>query len=535
MTPTEGLVVAFALLTFKAWQFGITGYGTLPPLFHPATDVFGEAHARRRDAIRSRYGSTWTLPVGASVVAFLLVPAWSGSDIDPHGLLRTFALTVGGIVAWRSVTMDVDLATGERHLLPRLLTALAWVGLWVHPGFLVLLLHTAITWLRAYQHHQHLPIRALMMMLACFGAVPLAELAAPLLGSGGTSDVTTPALFLLLLMSASHYFIPGRAKLRLGPRWFSWMWDNRLHAIVPSAYSWGWLRFLPEELVVRVARRLRPWDRPNQVATTALELGAILVLFDPRVCLALLVAFIAFQALVAVLSGIVFWQYMVTNALLVLAVTEAPPPVTEAVFGGDSGIVAAALILLLPKQKRIWNPLRLGWWDTPFAGRVHWEVRGESGTWYGLYNNFMCPNDRVFGQRFGDVLCDEMRITSHLGETGSRRIAEALWAVGRDLTRLERAKEELGTRRDDAELAAVHDRYMSSFVRNFNAGRRKRVCPAWLKAPGGQFFYWGRLPRFRGQEPIAEWVTRYREEYFDGERLVTVTDRELARHTPSPP
>ena len=65
----------------------------------------------------------------------------------------------------------------------------------------------------------------------------------------------------------------------------------------------------------------------------------------------------------------------------------------------------------------------------------------------------------------------------------------------------------------------------SAFLQNFNAGKRKRVCPSWLKAPGGQLFHWGKLPRFTGQEPIDELVARYREEYFDGHRIVQVTDR----------
>ena len=58
-----------------------------------------------------------------------------------------------------------------------------------------------------------------------------------------------------------------------------------------------------------------------------------------------------------------------------------------------------------------------------------------------------------------------------------------------------------------------------------DAGHRKRLFPVWLKAPGGQLFYWGELPRFSGQEPIAELVIHYREHYFDGRRVVRVTDR----------
>ncbi len=169
--------------------------------------------------------------------------------------------------------------------------------------------------------------------------------------------------------------------------------------------------------------------------------------------------------------------------------------------------------------------MQLGWWDTPFSCRVHYEVKGKSGAWYGLYNDFMCPNERIFGQLYGGFLSDEKRISKHIGETTKRNQFDALNAVGEDLSKLEQAKEELGRSYYDSKLEAVHDRHITAFFQNFNAGRRKRLVPFWLKAPGGQLFYWGQLPRFSGQEPIDELVIHYREYYFDGRRVALVTDR----------
>ena len=74
------------------------------------------------------------------------------------------------------------------------------------------------------------------------------------------------------------------------------------------------------------------------------------------------------------------------------------------------------------------------------------------------------------------------------------------------MSRLGPVKEEFGSSCYEARLEAVHDRYMTSFFRHFNAGHRKRLFPVWLKAPGGQMFYWGELPPFSGQEPVDELV-----------------------------
>ena len=248
-----------------------------------------------------------------------------------------------------------------------------------------------------------------------------------------------------------------------------------------------------------------------------------------RACLSLLVANTCFHLVVAISSGVFFWQFMVVNSVLAWTVWNLPPEIAGQLFGFQNGLLAAAILVLLPLKGRVWAPLFLGWWDTPLACRVHYALKGQSGTRYGLYNDFMCPNERIFGQTYGAFLSDEKRVSGHVGEVRKREQFDALIAVGEDLAKLEQVKEDLGTSRFDAELAAVHDRYITAFLRNFNAGHRKRLCPGWLKAPGGQLFYWGDLPRFTGQEPVDELIIHYREDYFDGQRVVRVTDRVVRR------
>ena len=236
--------------------------------------------------------------------------------------------------------------------------------------------------------------------------------------------------------------------------------------------------------------------------------------------------------MVAVLTGILFWPYMLVNGLLIYGLTALPLSSVDALFGWQTGLVCAGLILLFPFRGRLWRPIMLGWWDTPFSCRVHWEVKGPSGVWRGLYNDFMCPHERIFGQTFGDFVSDEKRLNKHCGETNKRENAERIWAAGSDLSALKQAKEDLGRSYYSVERTEAHDRYMKAFVRNFNAGKRKRLVPVLLKGWGGQMFYWGKLPRFTGQEPIEELVVRYREELFDGSGFQVVTDRVLKQFGP---
>jgi hypothetical protein len=226
MTSVERFIGGFALLTYRGWQLAVTGYWRLPRMFFPERDIFGEAHYRHLDQIKQWLFSTWTVPIVVTAVALWFTPWRSWGAIDPHALLRPVILTASGIVTWRAISMNVDLATGKGHLPQRVLMVLAWVGGWLHPAFLIVLLHIGITWLRSLYHHQHLAIRSMLMFLACLGALPVLDFAHHWLPAPETLDLTVPVLFLWLTVSASHYFNPGMKKLHLGPHWDSWMRDN---------------------------------------------------------------------------------------------------------------------------------------------------------------------------------------------------------------------------------------------------------------------------------------------------------------------
>ncbi|MEE8104194.1 MAG: hypothetical protein V3T86_01515 [Planctomycetota bacterium] len=536
MSTAQLFIVAFALLTFGVWQFGITGYWRLSPVFAYKNDLLGDAHQAHLSSIRRRFGSTWTTPLVLTALCFALTPWWLWSRIDADGFVRPIVLLSTAVVTWRAVTIDVDLATGRTFLFERVLMALACAGVWIHPAFLVIVLHTGLTWLRSYDHHQHLPIRMMLMFLACVGAVPVLGVLGRVRQTAPVFDLTVPVLFLFLVVCASHFVVPGFGKLRLGARWYTWIRDNRIDSMPVSAYLWGWLRFLPERVVIRTVRFIRPFAPLLQALSAVIEVGSALILFDRRLCLVLLAAFAAFHLMVFLLSGILFWQFVIVEALLFAVVFRLPAELAADLFGLQTGFLGIALLLVFPLRGKLWRPHKLSWWDTPFACRVHYEVKGrESGTWYGLYADFMCPHERTFGQSYGDFLSDEKRLNGHLGETDDRSCFDAIHAVGDDLSGISRAKENLGTSRYDRELVAKHDRYFTAFLHNFNAGCRKRVCPVWLKAPGGQLFYWGTLPRFTGQEPIEKLIVRYREQYFDGERIHPVTDKIVREYSPHQP
>ena len=155
MTPVQIYIAVFALLTFKLWMRVIcnelsTGFAS--------EDIFREAHHEQVERARRRFLNPIFPPLGLMLILLALTPWQHWKNVDPDHVFRPIILTSSGIVTWRAISMDIDLATGNASMFHRLLMLLTWIGVWFHPAFLILLLHTGITWLRSYYHHQHLAI-----------------------------------------------------------------------------------------------------------------------------------------------------------------------------------------------------------------------------------------------------------------------------------------------------------------------------------------------------------------------------------------
>jgi hypothetical protein len=242
-------------------------------------------------------------------------------------------------------------------------------------------------------------------------------------------------------------------------------------------------------------------------------------------------AWAAFHIGVFALSGLLFWDWILADLALAVFVSLLPPASMGWAFGPGPVFAGLAFMAAFPLRHKLWKPMPLGWYDTPFTQRVHWRVRGVSGKIYGLYNDFMCPHERLYGKVNGCFLAPVPVVTYHLGEVWKPDLRAALAAAGPDLDRLEAVKARFGIRPVCAERSARHLAYLKRFFFELNRGARKRILPralAWLKAPGDQIFYWGELPAYRRQEPVAEVTLHYREEYFDGAELRRMHEEQVA-------
>jgi len=444
-----------------------------------------------------------------------LAPFWSFRDVPQGTALRLLALALIVPLTWKATTRDIDVVLGDLRLGARLLLLASTAAIWLSPAFVVLSAFLLSGPFGLWEHHSTLPMRLTQALVAfvCLAGVPWG---APLFGDAAV------AIFFLVAIVVSHYFITALAKARLGQKWFSWVTENRLHHLAASAYSWGWARFLPWNAWSRVVAGVRAAERPLQALTFALELLAPLAFLHPRVAIGFCIAWSVFHVGVFAISGLLFSDWVLAALAIAATLALMPGVVVERAFGATALVVGLGLLALFPLRHRLWKPLPLGWFDTPFTQRIHWQVRGESGAWYELYNDFMDPHERLYGKVHGCFAVPIPVMTYHLGEVWKPELRDAIRAAGPDPARLEEVRRRFGILPRNERMLERHVAYLRRFFAELARGARKHVLPRrlrWLKAPGDQIYYWGDWPAYRGQERAAEVRLVYREEYFDGRAL----------------
>ncbi|GAA3616384.1 hypothetical protein ACG5V6_05140 [Streptomyces chitinivorans] len=432
----------------------------------------------------------------AVVLAFLPPP-------DP-GPIRWLVIFVIALLTWQGATSDYDVTEpiGPQRLDKRIFLVLGAASCFWPPALLAWM-GVYCGRLRGWKHHAMMPLRLLKAYLAWV------LVAAPFAPSG-----SAPALLLVLgCVSLSHYVKPAWSKARLGPRPWSWVWHNRTHYLMASAYSWGWARFLRPEAVSRALRRVRHLDRPVNVLAMAVEAAGLIAFLDRRLLITVLVATVLFNLAVALASGILFWENIGTNTALAITVGLLPDAEYDTAFGWPAALLVF-VVLLLSAADLLWQPWHLGWWDSPFTARVHWRVETASGARQGLYNGFMCPYEREFGRVLGYFLTSEPVLHDHLGIVWDRQLRDLIVQADGDPDRLRDLKKTYGRVQKDEQRAREHVAFLTTMFDRLNSGAPKGPLPRslhWLKAPGGQLYRWGDLPPYRGDEPVRRITIRYEE------------------------
>jgi hypothetical protein len=468
-------------------------------------------------------------------IQFIFSMSYRSIILPPHFIVVVWMVYfILLVLTWQFITRDYDVTAPIRpQVFARIGLCLAALAFNYYPVFTLTWLYIAFNHLDVWKHHVKMPLRVIKLFITMLVATAIIIQASRLLSSKITFTIT-PYVVVLVCVQISHYLVPGRDKIILGEHWHSWLTKNRTHYLIISAYNWGWANFIDRHRVERFVTFIGKFSIILNTFTIFVETVPIISLLNYKLYLALLTGMTMLNFGIFILSGICFWEYILTNIAFSVAIYTLAQETPGIGLGFETMVVGAAIMCLPLFLDWCWSPSKLAWWDAPFVARMRWEIEGVSGRIYGLYNNYMCPFERDYGRIYGYFLVAERIIHGHLGIVWNLHLRDAIIATGGNQQVIEHLKAKYGVSFYDAAKIAEHDRFLIAMFKEINNGARKNILPGvllWLKAPGGQFYYWGEKPAYHGQEPARAIRIFYTEKFFDEAAATSRTLRDQCVRT----
>ncbi len=421
----------------------------------------------------------------------------------------SFRLPVGAAVVlltWWFSTYEYNLFLDRAHLFDRLvLILLGALTLW-RPVFAVPWLLVVTTIIQQFQY----PIGGysvaeqyqLVRVVELFIALMVIRL---IVGRWRNADFVV----VLVCLVAGAYWVPGVGKARLG-----WLQVGaHVEKNLFSSYAYGWLGSLSTDTVSSVGRFLRPLAWPMLIGTAVVEFGAVFILWSRRNLVGWLGLFIAFHLGVMALTGIFFWRWIVLEVALLAFLLRHRLLASLPTFTWSHALIGTGLVVTAP----LWSmPVNLAWLDAPVAYAYRFVATDASGQTGELAPGFFRPFDYQFSLAGFDYLSADTKLLPHYwGAVGTRDLLEELYDAD-SASEVLQVEAELGTVLFDEERAADFDRFVTTFVSNWNDHPDRGALSA-LQPPPQLWTY--RPDPYRGNGPIVT-VTVWRTmTYWDGDEF----------------
>ena len=235
-----------------------------------------------------------------------------------------------------------------------------------------------------------------------------------LAAAGWTGWPDEPAMIAAVIAwQASTYVHHALAKCALGPKWHSWIRENRAQCLVVNAWLRGWRTGRNRDAVLALAGFVARWRVAFCAAAWGIEISWLLLLADTRMAWVILPATMVFHAAVLWLTGLLAWHYVANHFVLLMLIAAG---VTNGVFsidhwlGAMAGMALAApwvgwvRLRMLKEYQRHGNPRRwqllgdsadhlMAWWDTPLMRMFSYTVTTASGRRFALPVTKLSPHD----------------------------------------------------------------------------------------------------------------------------------------------
>lgn len=416
--------------------------------------------------------------------------------------LRIFYLGLAATLTWPFATYQFNFYLGHGHLLERGVLLMLFASCFRWP----VLLCPFVWWVGVIAHQFDHPIgyytwtdKQLVFDLLTLGIVSLGMIRL------GKCHHSVP-LYLTLVLLAGHYVYPGLAKL-----WINWPAQNQLSDLLLSSWACGWLNWLTLEELDRWKVLLNRLNLPLICGAMVLELSGLFLISHRRFALASCTLWVLFHLMVCLLSGILFWKWIVVDLLVILWLLFLRTPARESTipldetnnsspspggkpenrvpekslknqfadyFPAHHFPLFVALVLLVPF---LWGIPFLGWYDTPLVEYYEVELINVHGESWLVPVHLLAPYDVVFAQGRLHFLHDKPILVSTFGATSDLRLVQALQAGNvDDLSELQR---EHGVIRHNERLAARFRELLRRYLDWIQRAEPEELKPRWWQAP----------------------------------------------------
>jgi hypothetical protein len=449
----------------------------------------------------------------AAAALFLGFRVLRWENFEQDKILRYFLFFIALIIAWAFATYDYNLYYNQAHYFDRFLLIALAILVWLHPAFIPLFLIQAMVIVFQFDYplgsYSWTDKRVLFDILILFNVFLYLKLIF-------RKPIFSPFVFLALSLFAANYYISGLGKLKL-----DWVSKNNIYDLIVSSYVNGWLSFLPETTLLQMVDIFKGLDMLMLLATMAIELGAIFILFHKRVALILLLSFIVLHLMIFLTSGIFFWKWILLAIAFGLALTRLPDILTRQIFNWPAFIIS---ILVIHFSPHYFNPANLAWYDTRLNNFYEIQAVGDTGTIYTVGRGFMSPYDFPFAQNRFWYLSDEKLLVRTYGTTSDPEIADALKTIkpGLELTELEMAKGRNYYNQDRAENFA---QFLYVYFKNLNNRQSKRLVLNYIASPHHIWNFANGDNVYQMQEKVQKVQVRFVKTFYDGQKIHTLEDR----------
>lgn len=405
-------------------------------------------------------GSIWLLIPFAAIVALmisrrnLITLEWN--SIEGGSKLRLIICTCLAVLTWAHISYPFNYFLFENALIERLAVLVLMLLVFWRPFFLILyvffpvLIHFGEPLLVNHWSITELPIRVLLLFCT--------QLIVWLIFPKYKWKIGA-FVFMLLCIVAGNYFPAGFAKIASG-----WLKNNHIYFLLSNMYTDGWVSFLSQETLSDITHFLSKYNLLLKLGCLVMEFGCILIFVRKNWSVRFfLLGFLSFHTLVFIMTGILFWPWMLLE--IVLLVVFWKKGVFQSIIKSFSIwhiVFSVCLIFISSKWLR---PSIYVWHDSPLSYSYSFEVIDTSGktsnlpsnTFWPKYYEFAWTNDFHF-------IHEKPTLNIVWGVSFNGREVEELLAF-KDAEQVLAYEKEFGTNQLNPELAKEFERYMKDFVK----------------------------------------------------------------------